>query len=119
MYKIKAKNHLESGFTLVELLIAIAIISILSSIAFVMYNEYRKESAKKILISDTKNCLNDCLVKLSNTDEDCQSSDCKTSVFTESCSINLNGPVYVTCIGKGLVANHSCSVYQNGQVQCL
>jgi prepilin-type N-terminal cleavage/methylation domain-containing protein len=52
--KINAKKD-EKGFTLIELMIVIAIIGILAAIAIPQFNSYRKRSYNASALSDTKN----------------------------------------------------------------
>lgn len=45
----------ESGFTLIELMIVVAIVGILASVAIASYNSYRQKAFKAVLLQDVRN----------------------------------------------------------------
>lgn len=45
------------GFSLIELLVVLAIIAVLSTIAIPSYNAYRKHAIKTVLMQDIRTCL--------------------------------------------------------------
>ena len=57
-------NRKASGFTLIELMIVVAIIAILAAIALPAYNNYRIKSAESACLAETKNYANFALTAI-------------------------------------------------------
>jgi type IV pilus assembly protein PilA len=114
--KLEGERKGEKGFTLVELLVVVAIIAILAAIAIPQFSKYRKQSAAATLQADARNCVTDAISQITSAqmaggNVDSTGTYSNTSPNTQSCQWNYNAQsssTDCTCYGKNVLQNVKC-----------
>ena len=84
----------EYGFTLIELMIVVAIIAILASIALPAYNNYRIRSSETACLAEAKNYANFSLATIYN--KDTPAAPTVSACASISTAVDLTTPVTAT-----------------------
>ena len=120
----------KKAFTIMELLIALAIMAIMAAIVVSVYRGYVRKAARSALQTDTRNCIT-CvsaeLARIALTGGSPNFSNCTSRIsrYTQSCSVSGSGELYqCTCSGKGIISGSTCILttestsFENGSVNC-
>ncbi len=128
MQKLRSGN--ENGFTLIELMIVIAIVGILAAIAIPNFIEYRKRGCNSQANSDIKNLYTSCQAYFTDYPTGCFTLDAATSagfkqsgdlvkVEIDPCTAdNLKITVCIECGDKYYVADSSGKITTSDDDNC-
>jgi type IV pilus assembly protein PilA len=109
------------GFTLVELLIVVAIIAILAAIAIPQFQKYRKNAAEAACQADLRNAMTQCAAYLAQHPEAESMDACQSAseIMKETTYVKVefgNDTATGTC--KGPATGVTCTIAANGTMTC-
>ena len=116
----------KKAFTLMELLIALALIAIMSAVAVGVYRSYVRKAARSHVETDTRNCIT-CvaaeLARVALTGDDPDFNSCvRVSRYTQNCIVNCDEDYEncnCTCTGAGIVSGYTCTARTDStEVDC-
>ncbi|MEJ5339477.1 MAG: type II secretion system protein [Aquificaceae bacterium] len=96
------------GFTLVELLVAIAILVVLVSIAIAFFGDAIRKSYRASALANARVCLSEYSASTVENDPYTPPAGCTLSADGSSC----------TCTVSGLVGSVTCTLGDGGSVSC-
>ncbi|QER41707.1 prepilin-type N-terminal cleavage/methylation domain-containing protein [Thermodesulfobacterium sp. TA1] len=112
---------MSKAFTLVELLIVIAIIAILVGMAIIAYHQYLPKAIRASLLSDLRNCISELVIaKQENPNASLPQvvARCPKSKYTQSLTLESVSPIKLTA--TSISGEVSCSYNEtSGAISCI
>ena len=106
----------KKAFTLMELLVALALLAIMAAIAVGVYRGYVRNAARSYVETDARNCIS-CvaaeLARVALTGDDPDFASCeRVSRYTQDCDVNCDDDYencQCICTGAGIVSGYTCT----------
>lgn len=93
----------QKGFTLIELMIVVAIIGILAAIAIPAYQNYTKRSSETACLAEVKGIANQQFVLMNDPQGDLSTTSDVSSMARACSSLTWTGPTTTTTTGENPV----------------
>jgi len=116
----------KKAFTIMELLIALALLAIMAAIAVGVYRGYVRNAARSYVETDARNCIT-CvtaeLARVALTGDAPDFTSCvRVSRYTQSCNVNCDSNYEncnCTCTGAGIASDYTCTARTDStEVDC-